>query len=571
MISYPAGVLTPNQARRLIEGREPMIVYKSYDDSMTFHIMGPLSPIIGVQEGITVAAESIKGLTPNWQMLDQSGANQDGTTFADAVYEPAELDMVVEAHGLTAKGTRRVIRDWIASWDAHKTGELSVFTFDAGLWWAPVRWLKAPGEQLMRATSLRQRFIWSARIDDAFWRSYDSVATFRFTYNDLSLDFPTAISSGLGGNWPLKYTGSGTGVIYVTSTLQAGWKDQTGSNTQTREVVAGPYKNYSTGTDNQVISMQLGVLPDVTYQASAYNDLWGRMGKNSAGNWNGYGVRARIGQKSVELSAWNNNVKTVLATAALTEPPKIYERWRLICGYQGNSKLFTVYRGNIRVLSFVDDRGLSTYGESFRGVGFGMLAAGITKTVGSTVPNQMSPANVRNFQAGVNQDTDQGSNFLPLTNIGDVEAWPRYLIYGPGTFYIGNGPGTSDTVSIGPLLDGQVVLLDTEPRRRTVIDVSPTALPSQDLTPTQLFIKSLVTLATNNNTVPFLEQFESWFGILPPQGPLYSLLSGRFTFPIPAKSPGAAPKAVYISVKITGGNANSKVVAAVTPRRRWPM
>jgi hypothetical protein len=564
MISYPAGILTRNQARRLIEGKEPMIVYKSYDNNITWHLMGALSPIIGVQEGVTVSRDSLKGLTPNWRLLDQAGANQDGVTFNDAVYEPAEIDMVVDVHGNTPQATRRVIRDWIASWDAHQTGELSVFTFDTGLWWAPVRWLKAPGDTLMRAQSNRQRFVWSARIDDAFWRTYDSVATYNFRYDDLTVLFSSAISSGLGTNWPLKYVGSGTGVAYVTTNLEAGWKDQTGSNTPTREVVAGPYKNFVTGTDNQVISTQLGTMPDITYQVAAYNDLWGRMGKNSDGTWNGYGIRARIGQTSVELSAWNNNVKTVLTTATLASPPQIFERWRLVCGNQGDSRLFSVYRNNAKVLTFKDDKNVSVLGSAYRGVGFGLLAGGAATL-------QATPANIRYITAGVNQSTDQGANFLPLTNIGDVEAWPRFLLYGPGTFSLGNGPNNTDTVTFGPLLDGQVVLIETEPRRRTVVDVTPAALPSQNLTPAQLFVKTLVTFATNNNTVPFLEAFKSLFGILPPQAALYSLLSGRFTNPIPAKVPGEAPSASYISVQITGGNSSSKVVAAITPRRRWPM
>lgn len=564
MISYPAGAITPNQARRLIEGKEPMIAYRSYDDSTTFHLMGALSPIIGVQEGVTIAAESIKGLTPGWEILEQTGANQDGSTFQDAVYNSAEIDMVVEAHGVTPQATRRVVRDWIASWDPHKTGELSVFTFDGGLWWAPVRWLKAPGEQLMRATTLRQRFIWSCRIDDAFWRSYDSIATYRFNYDTLSVTFPTATTSGLGTNWPLTYSGSGTGFVNVNSNLMATWQDQTGSNTPTREVVAGPYKNFTTGSDNQVVSMQLGMFPDATFQPAAYNDLWARMGKDGSGNWNGYGVRARIGYNTVELSCFVNNVKTVMATAALSSPPGLGENWQLVCGYQGDSRLFRIFRNNIQVLAHKEDASVSPLGSSYRGVGFGMLAAG-------AATNQASPGSVRTFRAGVNQNSNVSGDFLPLTNIGDVEAWPRYLLYGPGTFTIGNGPYSKDTVTVGPLLDGQIVLLETEPRRRSIVDVTPSQLPSQNLNPGQMFLKSLITLATNNNVVPFLQQIESFFGILPPQGPLYSLMKGRFTFPIPAKSPGDKPKPSYISVGINGGNANSKVVAAITPRRRWPM
>lgn len=160
---------------------------------------------------------------------------------------------------------------------------------------------------------------------------------------------------------------------------------------------------------------------------------------------------------------------------------------------------------------------------------------------------------------------------MPLTNIGDVEAWPRYLLYGPGKFYIGNGPLVDDMIEFGPLLPGQVVLLETEPRRRSIVDVSPAALPEQVLNPFQALIKALVTFATNNNVPPLLQEFESLFGILPPQANLYSLLNGRFTRPVPAKPAGSLGATNPIKIRIDDGNAQSKVVAALTPRRRWPL
>jgi hypothetical protein len=161
---------------------------------------------------------------------------------------------------------------------------------------------------------------------------------------------------------------------------------------------------------------------------------------------------------------------------------------------------------------------------------------------------------------------------VSLTNTGDVEAYPRFLVYGPGTFNIGNGPDSSDTVQFGPLLDGQVVLIETEPRRRSVVDLTPSTVSTeQELNPFQQLVKALVSFASNNNVPPLLQQFESLFGILPPQGNLYSYLTGRFTKAVPAKSPGAEPTTSQIFIKIDNGNANSQVVAALTPRRRWPL
>lgn len=341
MIVYPAGDLTPNQERRLQEGIEPQISYESPDGYATWHLMGPRSPIPGVQEGVVILAESIKGLLAPWQTLDQAGANQDGVTFVDALYQPAEVDMMCEAHGLTAAGTRTVVRDWIGSWDVKQTGKLSVTADTNGTWTANVRWLKSPTDALTRASARRQRFLWTARIDDAFWYGPDAVAS----------------------------------------------------------------------------------------------------------------------------------------------------------------------------------------------------------------------------------RTTSGS--LSLTNTGDQPAWPRYLLYGPGTFGITN-PGTSDVVEFGPLLAGQVVLLETEPRRRSIVDITPTQIPQQDLTPFQEFLQALITFATNNNTPPLLQEFMSLFGIEPPQGQLYGYLNGRFTQPIPAK-PMAGEVGTPISVTITGGSSTTKLVAAITPRRRWPL
>ena len=562
MITYPPGEITPNQARRLLEGKEPQISYRAYDDSATFHLMGPLAPIAGVQEGLTIARESIKGLIPTWQTLDQAGANQDGVTFNDAVYQPAEIDMMVEAQGLTPEGTRRVIRDWVASWDAHQQGELSVFTQENGLWWAPVRWLKAPTDPLMRAQSLRQRFLWTCRIDDAFWRTFDSVSSYGFDYNDMTdTTFGgVATSSGLGANWPLYYTGA-SGVIASTGT-QAVWK---ASGSATRQVVCGPYKNFSTATDNQVVNIVLAGFPGASLPESSYNDIWGRMGKDGSGNWNGNGVRARFGVGYVELARFNSFSPTVLTSRPLIIPPAVGEKWTLVCGYEGSARTFRVMRDGIEVLSHVESGTGSVVNSSHRGIGFGMQAS-----AGVAGLTQATPAPVRKISSGVNASSTQ-EGFVSLTNVGDVEAWPRYLLYGPGYFSLGNGPSATEHVEFGPLLPNQVVLIETEPRRRSVVDVSPTAPAAQQYSPFQNLIRALVSFASNGNIPPLLEQFESLFGILPPQGNLYSYLNGRFTNPVPAKSPGEGPTTSQIYVNIQNGNASSKIVAALTPRRRWPL
>jgi hypothetical protein len=162
------------------------------------------------------------------------------------------------------------------------------------------------------------------------------------------------------------------------------------------------------------------------------------------------------------------------------------------------------------------------------------------------------------------------TGFLPLTNIGDQDGWPRYLCYGPGTFAFGDGPSSQNMITFGPLLENQIVLVTTLPRLRSVVDLSVNQPPQQNLNIFQALLDDLISFATINNVPPLLQQFESFFGILPPQGVLYSLLNGRFTTPIPPKVEGVPATTAHIPVSITGGNANSKVVAALTPLRRWP-
>lgn len=646
MISYPSGEITLYQFRRLVEGNEPSVTYVSYDGSVMFHLMGPLAPVPGVQEGLTVTEDSIKGLIASWQTLDQAGANQDGVTFSDAVYQPAEIDMVVEAHGRTPAQTRTVIRDWIASWDAHKQGELRIFTPEQGEWWAPVRWIKAPMDPLANPYSNRQRFVWTCRIDDAFWRSYDSVSDFGFQYESMkdTFDYGSRDDTDLGENWPLRYIGADEwgGYIYADGD-EARWRDSVIFFTETRSVVAGPFKDFSTATDNQVISTVMGVGGELSLRESGANDIWGRMGRNEDGTWDGHGIRLRMNYASVELHRFNGFVtdtatanvtltalgwttvpgldvatfsgeeqvyalptntgtskgewlrcriqggavqlrnpgssgrtivsgdqfriatSTRMASKRLGITPLRGEKWTLVCGYEGDPRLFKVMRNKQEVLAHKESGTGSMIGSAYRGIGFGMLAGG-------SLIAQSSPSRVREISAGDNATVSQ-SGHLPLTNNGEIEAWPRYLLYGPGYFSLGNGPDNPDTVEFGPLLDGQVVLIETEPRRRSVVDLTPSEVPTspQVLKPFQQLIKNLVSFAFNNNTPPLLQEFESLFGVMPPQGNLYSYLSGRFTKAVPAKPPAQSPTTSSIKVSIDDGNANSKVVAALTPRRRWPL
>ncbi|PQM45215.1 hypothetical protein C1Y40_04641 [Mycobacterium talmoniae] len=165
-----------------------------------------------------------------------------------------------------------------------------------------------------------------------------------------------------------------------------------------------------------------------------------------------------------------------------------------------------------------------------------------------------------------------GSGFVQLTNIGDQHAYPTVLFYGPGTLGFSNGDslGTSTMITFGPLEAGQVVLIDTRQRLRQVIDLSPGAPAPQSLNSVQKLVEQITNFVTNNNVPPLLQQFESLFGILPPQGALYSLLNGHYANPIPGVAQPQWAKTVNLKVSITGGNSASKAVFRIDPMRVWP-
>src|SRR5690242_16548540 len=138
-VFYPPGPITRMGARKLLEGIEPMLEWRSFNDVIVFSLMGAKAPVPGVQPGCIV--DDLKNIIPTWHLQDQQTANQDGVTNIGSVLEPIEFDMIVDAHGNTPQECRAVVRDWIDSWSEKKTGEISVFTPEMGFWWANARWL----------------------------------------------------------------------------------------------------------------------------------------------------------------------------------------------------------------------------------------------------------------------------------------------------------------------------------------------------------------------------------------------------------------------------------------------
>jgi hypothetical protein len=184
-----------------------------------------------------------------------------------------------------------------------------------------------------------------------------------------------------------------------------------------------------------------------------------------------------------------------------------------------------------------------------------------------------SIASTSTFAPGVSGTTN---GFLPFVNIGSEMGWPGLLVYaGSGsntpTFSFSNGVNSSSMITFGPLEPNQVVLLTTFPRLRSVVDMTQVDV-SQKLTDGQKFLEQLLDLVTNNNVPPLLQQFESLFGINPPQGTLYSLLKGRWDdnscipgVPLPEQA-----EVQHLRVKIANGNADSRIIGSIVPQRRWP-
>lgn len=562
---YPPGSVTRLGSEMLLEGVEYELSYTPHDRSRIFYLNGGQAPqalgiSTGEQDGLVL--QELSTPSPPFRHLDSQGAREDGVTWTDTVYEPMEIDMTLTAGAGTAAGLSRVVSDWIAACDPKKLGRLEWFTRELGLWFCDVR-LNDHWPDRIKQSIRRQRkhtFTHTFRNDHSFWRGVDSVSTFQFGYEDAKDNFERAASSSLGASWGQEYEGAGAGTCGIDSRGDAAWLQ---SGTGAREV-RNRYLDETTATDNQVISVVLGGHYDFPLPASGTIDIWGRL--PNTGNAK-TGIRARIGSSFVQLHYFVNGVGTLLAQRSLIFWPQWGETWRLVCGFSGDTRRFKLFRGAMEVLSAKDTAAGSQMGASFRRPGFGMsVAAGAFE--------QINPAPVAEWSMGDNA-TETQSGFLPLTNMGDQPGWPRYLVYGPGVFEFSNGHGSTDMIKFGtttdPILDGQRVLIDTRPAWRSVVDVTEGQFTSaQVLDPPQQLLDQLIKLVTFNQVPPLLSWFESLFGIRPPQGILYSLLQGRFSRPIPGVPHPREATTSRIAVKVTGGNANTRVVAALTPLRRWP-
>lgn len=575
LVRYP-DYITPHGEYHIFKGRIPEIVLTSFDGTMEFYLMGGRS-ITDHLKPEAVRIKNMRGLVAPWQMIDQKGATQDGVTFVTSLYDPMEIELNVEARGRDPQHCRQVVSDFYASLDNIKQSTLSFYTHGQGRWWAKVRWAEPSQEEIEKIQVPRQNMAIKLRVDEGFWQTYDDADQFRFAYETMSDSFTTDYSgsSNLGPNWPLFYSGAGAGYLSTTpasvTRMQARWYE---SGSTTRTVVAGPYKNFNTSTDTQEITIQLGTRPEdifgfPIYPPGAYNDIWGRMNRDGSGNWAGNGIRARVGRNGfhgwVRLSRFNGFSETLLREHSLFIPPQSNEKFTLVCGYDDDPRQFRILRNGLPILIHKEVGTSSSLGASYRGIGFGM-------TVGTGSGEQNSPAWVRKISAGDNATATQ-SGFLQRVNIGDQKMFDDYTLFGPGTFRIYNGPGSSEFVEFGPMLPNQVILLRSHPGKRSVHDLTNIPPTPQESNVFQGLLDSFLSFAFANNVPPLLQAIQSFFGVTPPQGNAYTLLKGRFSddCAIPPRSPGGPLQAYYVKVEIVNGNADSKIIASGTPLRKYPM
>lgn len=549
-VRYPTNEITPHGVYHMLKGDIPHFAYRSHDDSAVFNLMGPLA-IFDPTTPESIRLKGIKGLIPPWKAIEQKGATQDGSTFVTALYDPNEIDLIVEAVGRNPLYCRQVLRDWVASWDAIKPGELSFFTPELGRWWTEVRWSKNPVDKIDGGSFRRQEFTWTAKIYDAFWRSYDDVAEFRRPHSSAEDTFDYTTTSELGSGWTVVYSGTGTGTIHADGS-------QVVSSLLNGRTVVCRRAGFTTTGNNQGIEIDLGRFPSWFFPTNGYVDFWARMA--NTGTAGDSGVRLRLGHSKFRLSYFAAGVETVLREVSTIIPILGAEKYTFIAGFDGNDRLFKVLRNGALLMYFIETGTGSPLGSSNRSVGFGLHADGINV-----------PPTILGWRAGDNTTGDY-TGFIPRVNNGDQPMWDRYTLFGPGTFSISDGPNSANMVQYGPLFSGQTVQLRTDPRVRGVVDMTSTPPSPQHLDLFQEAIKDIISFATAGNVPPLFQAIESLFGIAPPQGNMYSLLHGRFSdaAAIPAKPAGAAAPIYHVKATISGGNADSQIIAAGTPRRRWP-
>jgi hypothetical protein len=542
-LRYPAGSILPHGAYYLLQGQLATMKLRSWDDSAVFSLMGGenIADYYATPENVYV--KDLKGLVPPWKQIDQKGATQDGRSFITSLYDPAEVEITAVIKGKTPATVRRTRRDLVAAIDAIETSELSLFTFDIGRWWSPLRWMATPQDAEGGTRTLRQLISLRLRAYDSFWRSYDVVDQFRIGHTDSPGDFSTDAAAMDSTAWTVATAGAGSGTLTVADgqvvpTLANG-----------HSAVA---RRVGWTATAPVVELQLGCFPQWYFDSTTAFDFWVLPATGTPGT---DGYRVRVNNKTVQLHQFTSGTGTLLSTQPLAFPPRAGEWWTFVGG-----PTFKLLRSGALAFSFAP-----ASATAYTSAAFGLYASG-------TVP----PPNVRAVSFGSDAPADQ-SGFVKFVNWGDQPMPPRFTCVGPGTFYLGNGPSATEFVKFGPLLDGQQAQILTDARKRGVTDLTAGGVGTPSQQDQNIFAAGLADLLGFANLLGGLLQ--SLTGILgggstalPPQGSLYSLLQGRFSKDayIPAKPVAGQPVGCHVPVRIEGGTSSSQIIAAGTPLRRLP-
>lgn len=571
MKRYPDSPVTPHGWWHMVTGSKPMMWLDSYDGTIRFDLMGGMAPPYNdptCPEGVEL--KSLKGLIAPWKHIMQKGATQDGATHIDALLDPIEVEAEVACVGRNYRHKAQVVRDLIASMDAIQQSTLNFLDLDAGHWWAPIRWYQGAPPNALNIVSKGQNLPLRWLADNALWRTYDHTSQFSFSYEAMTDTFnvDNRATQDLG-DIPQYYTGSGGGFCTSYNGQMFWWDDpEDTTTTQSRRVINGPWPDFDTDTDNQVVSQVHAGFQEWSLPDSGRNILGARMNRNPDGTWAGDGVFVEYGGGYLRLFYTINFVETTLRTDpfAMLVGPFLSEKFTLVCGFNGDPRMFKVLRNGTPILSHKETGTGSPLGSDHRGVGNGAFA-------GAALITQATPSPIRKISAGDNAEVTQ-TGWLERVNVGDQKMYDDYTLFGPFTSVkIYDGPGSDEYVEFGPLLANQIVFLRTDPRVNTTLVQDLTSVPPspQELNIFQQAVKSLLSFFSNQNA--FTDQVSSMFGIVPPQGNFYKYLKGRFSenAAIPPKPAGAPAPTYHVKVEIVGGNADSKVIASGTPMRRYPL
>lgn len=563
-VTYPAGPITPHGQYFRDKGRYPTVHLGSHDGTVEFYLHGGESiPWPDRPECVRLTKDGIKGLMAPGRIVGQKGATEDGETFIDGIYDPAELELGLVARARDPRRLQSLVSTLLGSVVLRRTSPLSVIDATGERWWANIRSTgKSQAEPFTWGESRRQKLTLRARIDGAFWRGESDISGLGFQYERHADEFSyNAESVGINQGWYITYVGGDGGYVGTTGG-ELVWRPPSSPPLFADSRSAIMRHNTARASDDDMIVEMLlgGNATGIAWEGNASNGIWARMNNTGAAGLNG--IRALIELGGIRLSEFIDGVETVLDWKPFTVTPQNGDLFKLVC--IGGS--YTVLRNGREIISVPDDGGPRRAGAGYR-------AAGLEMHAGATIAYMATrPAPVARWAMSSNNTAPQ-TGTIQCLNIGSELMYRTYTLIGPGTFNIAVAPGSTDMVTMGPLLDNQVIYLRTDPRKTTITDLTSKPPTPQQLNDWQQAVKEFLDFATGGNAPPLMHILASEFGIQPPQGNLYTLLKGRFSTEsaIPAAPVSGEPEPYFVDASIVDGNENSQIISHGVPLRRYPL